>query len=186
MPPIQVAPGNIPSPGISCLLAIGAGYGLCGNTLVLAQVINDSVPEKGYETKEVILTGRMRNVEPWVISNLAVGDEMTNGNSDQIVARVLSIATEAAQSQLMFYNPSRFSGNASTGDLVVQRNSRLKDLVIKTRLLVEKHGDEWYFGGHQNIKVGNNLGLYFPKVDLKLIEIEKVQDVEIDENSQQK
>lgn len=138
------------------------------NALVFGQIIDDEVPEEGYEKKEVVVTGRVRNAEPWAISNLKVNDKMTNGNRGEVIAEILSISTEPAMSQLVV---------SGTRPLVFQTNPRLRDIVLKVRLLVERHGENWYFGVNQEIKAGNTFRLSFPKVNLPLIEIEFVEDV---------
>lgn len=165
------------------IIEVGAPINLnLSNTLVIGQVIDNQVPKEGYQTKKVMVTGRVRNTEPWIISNLNIGDKMTNGDQDGVVAEVLTINTEPAQSQILFSDPKKIGVRLSTGSLIVERNPRLRDLILTAELTVEKHGDEWYLGGHQNIKVGNNIRLYFPQVDLKFVEIELIRDVNLNED----
>lgn len=164
-------------------IEVGAPISLNLNkALVIGQVIDDQVPKEGYQTKKVIVTGRIRNTEPWIISNLNIGDKMTSDNQGGVVAEVLTKNTEPAQSQILFSDSKKIGVRSSTGSLIVERNPRLRDLVLTVELTIEKHGNEWYFGGHQNIKVGNNIWLYFPQVDLKFVEIESIRDVNLNEN----
>lgn len=159
-------------------IEVGAPISLNLNkALVIGQVIDNQAPKEGYQTKKVMVTGRTRNTEPWIISNLNIGDKMTSDNQGGVVAEVLTINTEPAQSQILFSDPRKIGVRSSTGSLIVERNPRLRDLVLTVELIIEKHGNEWYFGGHQNIKVGNNIWLYFPQVDLKFVEIESIRDV---------
>lgn len=156
-------------------IEVGAPISLrLNNTLIFAQVIDAQVPEEGYEAKDVVVTGRFRNAEPWIISNLKVNDEMTNVKQGEVVAEILSIAIEPAQSRLVV---------SGTRSLIFQRNPRLRDIVLRVKLVVEKHGEEWYFGVNQNIKAGNTLRLSFPEVDLLSIEVESVEDVTSNESA---
>lgn len=165
--------------------AIEAGAPISLNldkALVIGQVIDNQVPEEGYQTKKIVVTGRIKSTEPWIITNLNIGDKMTSDNQGGVVAEVLTKNTELAQSQILFSDPKKIGVRSSTGSLIVERNPRLRDLVLTVELTIEKHGNEWYFGGHQNIKVGNNIWLCFPQVDLKFVEIESIRDVNLNED----
>ena len=102
---------------------------------------------------------------------------MTNGPEGESIATITNIKTEPAQGSLVFTDSSARSGKASTGSIIIEQNSRLRDLIITATLQIEKHNDEWYFGGHQNVKTGNLIWLYLPKVNIKGAEIESVSDL---------
>ena len=157
---------------------VGAPFELrLSGTQILSQIIEDNFPSGGYPKKQISTSIRLRNAEPWILAGLTIGDTMTNGPEGESIATITNIKTEPAQGSLVFTDSSARSGKASTGSIIIEQNSRLRDLIITATLQIEKHNDEWYFGGHQNVKTGNLIWLYLPKVNIKGAEIESVSDL---------
>lgn len=146
------------------------------HTLVFGQVIDDNVPPQGYETAHVNVTVRYRNADPWIIDNVKPGDIMMGNPTGRVVAEVLSVTTEAPRGQLLFTDAEKLNRLSASGSLFIERDPKLHDLIVQTKLFVEKHDGEWFFGGHQEVKVGNFLWLYFPHVNLKSVEVESVEN----------
>ena len=136
------------------------------SVLVRAQIIDDQVPEEGYKQKQVIVQGRWLNQEFWSVNQIRVGDTMTNRGNNQVVAEVLSVWSEPAT-----INLSRI------GQLSITSGSRRVDGLIKFKILLVKYGDEWYFAGHQKVKVGRDIGIYLPDVDMPYVEIMAIDPV---------
>lgn len=140
--------------------------------VVLGQIIDDNVPEKGYQEKEIIVTARVRNEDPWVVEALHIGDVMLNGPEKKQVAVLETIAIEPPTSAV-------FLSDASTGNppnnTFLSLNPKAKDVVMKVRLRVQRYGTGWYFGGHQNIKIGQQVWIYFSRVNV-VATIQSIQD----------
>jgi hypothetical protein len=45
-------------------------------------------------------------------------------------------------------------------------------------LVLEEHDGEWFFGGHQLVKVGTYLWLYFTNINLDYVQIQSIEDIE--------
>lgn len=153
--------------------------------LVFGQITSDHVPPEGYKTTHVVVTALYRNADPWIINNIKIGDAMSGGPDGRVVAEVLALTTEPTRGRLLFTDSAAAGRISASGDLFIDRDPKLQDLHVRARLLVEKHNDEWFFGGHQAIKAGNLLWLYFPNVNLKSMEIESVEKSETNEKPQQ-
>ncbi len=138
--------------------------------LVAGQVIDEQIPEEGYKTKEVIIKGRWHSQEPWRINQVQIGDKMVDRGSNQAVAEILSVWTEAATQKATI-------NLASDNQIKVSSSPRWVDGMITARLVLEEHDNRWYFGGHQKVKVGRYIWLYLPEVDLPYMEIEAVDEV---------
>lgn len=138
--------------------------------LVGGQIIDDQVPENGYEQKEVIIKGRWQSQEPWRVNQVKIGDKMIDRGTGKVVAEILSVWPEPASQRTTVKV-------ASADQLLVSSSPRWVDGVLRIRLLLEKHDDRWYFGGHQKVKVGRHLWLYLPEVDIPYMEIEAVDEV---------
>lgn len=138
---------------------------------VVGQIIDDNVPPGGYPQKEMVVTLRARNVEPWIVAKIAKGATMTSGPSGTVVAEILDTKREPALSTVLFTN----SSGAKTATFL-ELNTRVVDVITKVKLTVRYHDGGWYFGGHQQVKVGNQLWLYFPEVNLMGAELQTVED----------
>jgi hypothetical protein len=152
--------------------------------LVFGQITSDHVPPEGYKTTHVVVTALYRNADPWIINNIKIGDAMSGGPDGRVVAEVLALTTEPTRGRLLFTDSAAAGRISASGDLFIDRDPKLQDLHVRARLLVEKHNDEWFFGGYQAIKAGNLLWLYFPNVNLKSMEIESVEKSETNEKPQ--
>ncbi|MBI5620162.1 hypothetical protein HY949_00095 [Candidatus Gottesmanbacteria bacterium] len=160
-------------------IEIGAPIDLRLNrTLVFGQIIDDQVPPGGYVTKRIIVTSLYRNASRWIINNLKVGDTMTTGSNGSAIAEIVGFTTEPTGGRLLY------ADSVGSENVLLERDPTLLDAHIRTKLLVEKHDGEWFFGGHQSIKVGNFLWLNFPKINAKNMEIESVEEITANEKPQ--
>ncbi len=141
-------------------------------TDVLGQIIDDNVPEKGYPEKELFVVARARNIDPWIIGALRAGDTMLNGPQKKAVATLMSYAIEPPTSAV-FLSDSTTSNPPNNTFLTL--NPRAKDAVLKVKLRVQQYDTGSYFAGHQNIKVGQQIWIYFPQVNI-MAEIQSIQD----------
>ncbi|MEK7543644.1 MAG: DUF4330 family protein [Patescibacteria group bacterium] len=139
---------------------------------VLGQIIDDNVPEKGYPEKEIVATVRVRNEDPWVVEALRVGDTMLNGPQKKQVAVVETISIEPPTSAI-FLSDATIDNPPNNTFLSI--DPRAKDVVMKVRLRAQHHDSGWYFGGHQSIKIGQQIWIYFSQVNV-MATIQSIQD----------
>lgn len=136
--------------------------------LVIGQIIDDQVPPDGYESKQVTITGRIRNAEPWFIEKLIPENTISNGN--QTVAKILSVQTDNPVSQILTTTQTGTRTN-----VILEKNPRTRDVILTVQLTIERYSNGWFYGGHQRVKAGDRLYLYFPNVDAREIEIQNVE-----------
>jgi hypothetical protein len=137
------------------------------NVLIVGQIIDNNYPESGYPTKSILITGRSYNLEPWVISQMTPGIKMVNRINDQAIAEVISVDVQEPTWDAFNLLPG--------GSLTVNHNSRLKDIIVKAKITVTNRDGRWYFGGHQNIKIGNPVYIYTPQINIYGLNIESIQ-----------
>ena len=140
---------------------------------VFGQIIDDNVSEEEYSEKEIIVTARARNIDPWIIDALRVGDSMLNGPQKKQVAILETITIESPTSAVFL---SDATTNNPPNNTFLSINPRAKDVVMKVRVRAQHYDTGWYFGGHQNIKVGQQIWIYFSRVNV-MAEIQSIQDV---------
>ncbi len=153
-------------------LELGAPIELrLGNILVLGQIIDDDVPLGSYEEKEVIVVGRWIAQEPWIVAQVKKGDTMINRATGEVVAEILDVKIEPSTSNMFISNPN------IEGYVAIEKNPRLRDIVITLKLKLVEIDKRWYFGGHQKVKVGEQLWFYTDRID-GLATIQEIQPIE--------
>jgi len=139
-------------------------------TKIVGQITDMGVPEQGYEEKTLIVVGRARNIEPWLIDRIENGDEMINLTTGETVAKIIDFKIEPTLSKIFFTGGGYFT-NAFLED-----NPRLKDVVLTLELKVKKISDRWFFSGDQKIKTPHTIGLFFSDYDLGWVEIQEFEE----------
>ena len=137
---------------------------------IVGQITDMDVPGEGYPTKTVLVTGRIRNIEPWVIEQIKPGDTMINKASGEPVAEILHVLKEPPTSIVYFNNPRVFTNR------FLEQNPRLQDVIVQLRLHVSHHVDGWRFAGNQIVKVGQPIRLYFDSYELPWVEVQAFED----------
>lgn len=141
---------------------------LLANTFVVGQIVDNQVPESGYETKEIVVRGRLRGREPWLIEKVKVGDEMKDFGTGKVLATILD-------TQIV---PSTTNTLVSMQDQVmtIDKTSSKKDLIISVRMRVTKYGNLWYFAGKQKVKIGQFIHIFLPQANLEWVWIEDINE----------
>ena len=142
-------------------------------TKVLGQIEALNIPPEGYSQKYIIATVRIRNIEPWVVNKIAVGDKMFDRANNIVVAEILSKSTETPTSSVFTSSPGYF-----TNQFLVT-NPRLKDIVLTLRLLLVNYPYGWRFAGNQILKVGSldsPLKFSFADYNLPYVEVQDFHD----------
>jgi len=141
------------------------------NIYVPGQIIDENIPEKGYEQKEFIITGKWYGQEKWAIDRLSTGDKMTNRSNGEVIAEIVEIETQPTTTN-MFSSIAETSGK----QVYIESNPNRKDVLLSIRLKAEKHDGDWYFAGHQIVKPNNELWLYTDEINISELEIQQVKE----------
>lgn len=156
------------------LIQIGAPIDLSlAQTKIVGQITDLYSPENGYPQKNVIATVRIRNIEPWIVNRITVGDKMLEKSTGGIAADILSKTIEDPTSTIFFNNPNYFTNQ------FLESNPRLKDVVLTVRLKLLKLNEGWRFAGNQILKIGSldsQLRFYFSDYSLPWAEVEEFHD----------
>ncbi len=112
---------------------------------------------------------RWSDINPWQAEALREGLVMRGDTEREYIAKVIKVRIE----------PAKKSVTTDRGIVVVGRDPIKKDAVIEMELWAQKHGDEYYFGGHQKLKVGEPLWVYFPEVDVDRISFESFRQLSV-------
>lgn len=137
--------------------------------MVAGQIIDDNVTESDLETQKKLATVRYQNIEQSVARQVGVGDVITNGGG-RVVAEVKSLWLEPATNNSL--------ARASNSNLYLSSNQRLVDLMLVIELDLDPRDEQLVFAGYQVIKVGNDLELHFPSVNLYEGKIQNLADTE--------
>lgn len=147
-------------------LEIGAPIELhLKNTYFPALILNlENVQEK--ETLSLIIEGIWLNTFPWNAEAIPVGGEMKDGMGN-IVAKILDKQIFLAD----------ITVKTDDGRVLARKDPLKRDVFVKAQILVKKQGENFYFREDQKVKIGENLFLHFPEVDVEWLAIKKIVDI---------
>lgn len=148
------------------LLEIGSPVELhLSNTYVLGLVtFMEGMPDER-KTKELIIEGIWLNTFPWHAEAIPIGGEMKDG-AGRVVAKILDKEISLADMVV----------TTDDGRVFVRKNPLKRNVRIKAEILVKKRGDIFYFREDQKVKIGENLFIHLPEVDVEYISIKKIFD----------
>lgn len=150
-------------------IEVGASIELhLDKALISGVVVNEDYKEEKVEKEWLEVKLRWSDVFPWQAEKLRYGLKM-KANDQKEVAEILSV-----NSQL-----SRVTTETAYGYLRVSQDPLKRDVVLTLKLLAEKHGSEYFFAGHQKVKVGEPLWVYFPEVDVDMARSGKLSVMEV-------
>jgi hypothetical protein len=141
------------------------------NNYLIGQIIDMDPPVSGYQTKQFLITTNIRDVDVEKIKNITLHDKMYNKTDNSIISEIIKIETSSPTNNIYIQNTSH------TNFLSLSQNNKNKDVTIKFLVTAKYISQDWYFAGHQNIKVGNNFYFYSPKINLYGMEIVNVEEI---------
>lgn len=151
-------------------LNIGSAIELApGQNIVYGQVVDMDVPSEGYPQKNFIITTRAREIDKYLIDNTHINDTMYNRYTNEPIANIISFKTEF---------PSRIMESSHNSYLQSGNKSTARDVILKFKIKAYQIDNRWYFGGHQQIKVGVQFYFYGQKVNYYDMYIENIENVE--------
>lgn len=130
---------------------------------VLGWVVDEKWDSSDMDLTTFEVKARWENVYPWQAEALKKGLVM-NGFGDKQIAELKSFRIENAD----------LVTTDSLGQVYLRKNPSKRDVYLTFKLSAEKYGDEYYFAGHQKVKVGESLWVYFENVDLESIRVSSV------------
>lgn len=113
---------------------------------LVGDIIDDDYSPRQRIKKYIEVTITQEGIDQWQYDAIHVGDTATNGN--EVVAEVLKKQSKTS---------NLYELDSSTGTLRLKNSRDRVDSQIELRLLVERHSNSWYFGGHQRIYIGNTI-----------------------------
>lgn len=133
-----------------------------GNLFIPGQIIDVDVPLGGYLTKEVIITCIRANDNPWMFNNIKPGEKMYNRADKSVIAEIINTKLEPPTSSIFLQN----------GEII--NDPKKKDLILTIKAQVFQQDGNWFFAGHQQVKIGNPLSIYTDNFNLGM----EIQDFE--------
>jgi hypothetical protein len=138
------------------------------NIDIIGQVVDNNVPKNGYPKKYFLVKARGRNLDPWLYSKVKPGIKMYNRANNDMIAEILKVETENSSLQKI-----KIDNSGNYLQSVVSQN---KDIVVEFRLKGYQLDGKWYFSGHQNLKISNQLYFYSDEFNLYELEIEDIKE----------
>ena len=141
-----------------------------GENYVLGQIIDTNVPENGYPVKIFTVTARGRGIRSSVYSKIIPGARMIDRSSGLAAAEITSVKIEPSSIQPIKFDPTnRF--------LISDQTVDEHDVIITVKVTAYQLDQRWFFAGHQNLKVGQDIYLYTDQVNLPRYEITDINEL---------
>lgn len=134
-----------------------------GKVKIFGWVVDDDYNLQNKELDWFRVEAKWLEVYPWQLEALEKGMVM-DGFGDKKIAKLIDFKGENAD----------MITTDNLGRVYVRKNPLERDVYLTFKLLAEKHGNEYYFAGHQKLKVGEKLWVYFKKIDLEEIKVTKI------------
>lgn len=137
------------------------------NTFVVGQIV--SINDVGYqnEFETVTVRGIYKGVPTHVASLIKPGMEVVSPFSNRVYALVDKVKQVPTYESVLYKD-------SFTNNTYWRTDYSVNDLNLELTLLVEKRLGNYYFSGHQVIKVGEKISLFFPEIDISPLEITDV------------
>lgn len=126
----------------------------------------EGIPDER-ETKELVIKGVWKNMFPRSAEAIPVGGKMEDGMGN-IVAEILEKRIELAKKTVETWD----------GRLVASRDPLKRDVYLKIKLLAKKQGENLYFHEDQKIKIGENIFIQLPGIDVDWVSIMEIFDAD--------
>lgn len=135
------------------------------NTYVPGMVTFVEGISNGEKMREIVVEGVWLNSYPWNAEGIPIGGKMEDGMGN-IMAEVLEKRIELAEKTV----------ETAWGGLVVSRDPLRRDIYLKVKLKARESGDNLYFLYDKKVKIGENLFIQLPGIDVKWLSVRKIYD----------
>lgn len=117
------------------------------------------------DVREVIVEGVWLNNYPWNAEAIPIGGKMEDGMGN-VVAEILGKEIRLAERTV----------ETDWGGLVVSYDPLKRDIYLKVKLKVRESEGNLYFLYDKKVKIGENLFIQLPGIDIKWLAIKKIYD----------
>lgn len=117
--------------------------------------------------REIIIEGVWLNNYEWNAKGILIGAEMDDGNGG-VIAKILEKRIEI----------SRKTVETDDGRLVIGHDPLKRDIYLKVKLKVRESEGNFYFLYDKKVKIGENLFIQSPGIDVKWLSIQKIYDLD--------
>ncbi len=139
---------------------------------LVGQVTEIEDPEiRSSNNKDIIVTGLYRNIPVYLEEEIQEGMQIKNPYTNKVYAQIEKKQSNIASVYLL--KDSKYGTS-----FFLQPEFTLRDVELKLKINVEESMDNYYYSGHQVIKVGENLSLFFPNFNIDPLEIKNVEEIE--------
>jgi hypothetical protein len=138
-----------------------------GGSLLLGQIINSNYSKENINIEKLLVTGIYKNISSQAANLINPGIRIVNPFNDDVYASVKRRRIYPSSDNI-FYKVN----NSSVLRLEVDHS--LRNVEVEVELIVEEHLEEYYFAGNQAIRVGEEIFLSFPGLQLGLMEVTNV------------
>lgn len=141
------------------------------NTYVVGQVTDIFDVDYKIKTNELVVSGVFNAVPSTVAESIKPGMQILNPYTGEVYAEIESTRIRESVESTIYKNPYTSTINFRT-------DYNTKDIEIIVRIQTENIFENHYFSGHQVVRLGESLTLFFPEVKV-VLEITDVAEVEI-------
>lgn len=147
------------------------------NASITGNVIDINVSPDGYEEKLFRIKARIKNMEPFIIEKIQIGDSMKNLSTNTIMAEIKDIHTSPSTSSVLFTNLQQNT------KLILEQNPNFRDVYLTLDVLARKINNSWCFITPEYILQATNkntsfLDMDFSNYSLYQIELLDIQSIE--------
>lgn len=140
------------------------------SVFIVGQVVDIFDTNYKNQTEEVLVSGVAKAVPNPVAQAIYKGMDIKNPYTGKVYAVV-----EKSETHQSFV--STLYKNEYTSNINLKTDYTVKDVDMVLRMQVEKLFENYYFSGHQVVRLGEHLSLFFPEVSI-ILEITDVAEVE--------
>ncbi|GIK84396.1 MAG: hypothetical protein BroJett025_10180 [Patescibacteria group bacterium] len=140
------------------------------SVFIVGQVVDIFDTNYKNQTEEVLVSGVAKAVPNPVAQAIYKGMDIKNPYTGKVYAVV-----EKSETHQSFV--STLYKNEYTSNINLRTDYTVKDVDMVLRMQVEKLFENYYFSGHQVVRLGEHLSLFFPEVSI-ILEITDVAEVE--------
>lgn len=131
------------------------------------QITDANYPQSGYPKKEIVISVLAKDIPSYIADKIEVGSKIHDPYSGLTYSEILDKTISPVTGNYILTSGQPFS---------LQVDNTRKKAEIKVKVLVEEHQGIYYFSGHQVLRVGKQLWLYFPEVDIGSVIITDIID----------
>ncbi len=135
------------------------------NIELVADIIDDDYSVNAVTRKFKYVTVVQEGIHTWQYDAIQVGSTASNGN--EVIAEVLK--KNSYRSSVL-----EIENRNNTLELIQDINKVNSQIELK--IMVEKHSDSWYYGGHQKISVGSDIWVSMENTDIAGATIISIKD----------